>query len=399
MNRQMFNAMAAQYATPKVSGDGLVSWDGGKKCVIPSIELYGAAVQNALRGVNVLDISKSLISGIQAGAATSMWASIVFGNDVVVQMLKPGTTYTTKFKYVCTAVPEYDTKYSGYVGFLLYGKPGAIAIPMGQLPSTANVLSVGDTDVIQSTFTTPDDLSGIQIMGYTQRMIQEDGTGVNCSIKFTEWQIEEGNTATDYEPYCGGIPAPNPNYPIQPVCNNGVFRVADGGQAQAPELWGIPGTEYRDEWDPQTGRGIRRVKKLVLTPDLNWQVFYAGENGFNFAYISPVPKSENAIDGMFSHGKYDSVATANNINSACVYPNAIVRVRVGFEASVDDFKAFLQEQIDANTPVTIWYPLADPEPFTTAPAKLTMPTGYGQIIQVSGDVPDCPITARYLTHS
>lgn len=46
MNRQMFNAMAAQYATPEVSGDGLVSWDGGKKCVIPSVRLYGAAMQD-----------------------------------------------------------------------------------------------------------------------------------------------------------------------------------------------------------------------------------------------------------------------------------------------------------------------------------------------------------------
>ena len=29
-------------------------------------------------------------------------------------------------------------------------------------------------------------------------------------------QIEAGDTATEYEPYCGGIPSPNPDYP-QPI--------------------------------------------------------------------------------------------------------------------------------------------------------------------------------------
>lgn len=39
-------------------------------------------------------------------------------------------------------------------------------------------------------------------------------------------QIEEGSTATDYEPYCGGQPSPNPDYPqeIKVVTGNNVIR-------------------------------------------------------------------------------------------------------------------------------------------------------------------------------
>lgn len=404
MNRQMFNAMAAQYATPEISGDGLVSWDSGKKCVIPSIELYGAAVQDgeptpenpvmpvcnngvfASRGRNLLKDSAVSHSGnTRDGYTVSGWAKEFVNNENVIAMLKPNTQYTIRYKFRLDSLAEGTTAYiqNNHGMLVLYSGLGYATVSFFDLyldtVAEANTWQIGTIVERARTFTTPaglhDAAANYRIIYYTRRSM--DGTAVAALEigTFFDIQIELGDTATPYTPYY------------------------DGGQAQAPELWAIPGTEYRDEWDPKAGRGIRRVKKLVLTPDLNWQVFYVGENGFNFAYISPVPKPENAIDGMFSHGKYDSVATANNINSACVYPNAIVRVRVGREASVDDFKAFLQEQIDANTPVTVWYALAEPEPFTTAPAKLTMPTGHGQIIQVSGDVPDCLISAKYLTHS
>lgn len=40
----------------------------------------------------------------------------------------------------------------------------------------------------------------------------------NVEVSFTNIQLEEGSTATSYEPYCGGIPSPNPGYP-QPIKN------------------------------------------------------------------------------------------------------------------------------------------------------------------------------------
>ena len=54
-------------------------------------------------------------------------------------------------------------------------------------------------------------------------------------------QIEEGSTATDYEPYCGGQPSPNPDYPqeIKVVTGNNLIKhvgknllnIADGTYA------------------------------------------------------------------------------------------------------------------------------------------------------------------------
>ncbi len=38
-------------------------------------------------------------------------------------------------------------------------------------------------------------------------------TSIGLDATFTDIQIEAGNTLTDYEPYVGGVPSPNPDYP------------------------------------------------------------------------------------------------------------------------------------------------------------------------------------------
>ena len=38
---------------------------------------------------------------------------------------------------------------------------------------------------------------------------------LNLNTQFKDIQVEEGSTATSYEPYCGGIPSPNPDFPQQ----------------------------------------------------------------------------------------------------------------------------------------------------------------------------------------
>lgn len=48
-------------------------------------------------------------------------------------------------------------------------------------------------------------------------------------------QIEKGSTATDYEPYVGGTPSPNPEYPqeIKVVTGNNTIQISDGTNTQS----------------------------------------------------------------------------------------------------------------------------------------------------------------------
>lgn len=43
-------------------------------------------------------------------------------------------------------------------------------------------------------------------------------SGVNTTADISNLQIELGSTATEYEPYCGNIPSPNPEYPQEIRC-------------------------------------------------------------------------------------------------------------------------------------------------------------------------------------
>lgn len=184
----------------------------------------------------------------------------------------------------------------------------------------------------------------------------------------------------------------------------------DGGQAQAPELWAIPGTDYRDEWDPQTGRGIRRVKKLVLDGAEAWvtnkQNDYKICIYFNARFFPPLPAlSGNGVCTHFpisyegatviSSGWNDKLGIATANTTGCVYMSLPLSVLES--PDLDGAKAYLAQQYADGTPVTL-LTAYDSQPFATDPQPLTQPTGYGQIIQTSGDVPDCPFTARYLTH-
>lgn len=309
MNRQTFNALCAQYATPEVSGEGLVSWEGGKKCVIPSIKLYGAAVQDgeptlenpvmpvcnngafASRGRNLLDLPREITSGELCDAPASgllmmylpAGVSITAGRWIRYNAGDDATN--RRLTILCTY--EDGTYVSARTELGLYENDGQWHY--------------------ESISVTP-----VKPVKHIQYWLADYSTFNARDYDIRDAQLVIGTYTSDT------MPPYTPYY--------------DGGQAQAPELWAIPGTEYRDEWNPQTGRGIRRCGVIDS---------YAGEV-INMPYLSST--------GALTEG------------------------------------------------ATVIYGIPD-MPFTATPAKLTMPTGYGQIIQVSGDAPDCPITARYLTHS
>lgn len=69
------------------------------------------------------------------------------------------------------------------------------------------------------------------IGGYTA------GTEINVTIE--ELQLEAGSTATDYEPYVGGIPAPNPDYPqeVLNVKHQNMIRLTGKNLVSADELY------------------------------------------------------------------------------------------------------------------------------------------------------------------
>lgn len=382
MNRQTFNALCAQYATPKVSGDGLVSWDSGKKCVIPSVTLYGAAVQDgeptpenpvmpvcnngvfAARGRNLLDFYAPVSDN---SATPTLYDGLTVTQNGLTATVDKGIVRVTG-----------THTYSGWTNIVHVVFSSYPVLPAGTYTAATGLIiqvwtEAGEISNKSITFTLDE---ARLVRGF---YIAYSGEGKIVDDTISLMLIRGDTTPESYTPYY------------------------DGGQAQAPELWTIPGTEYRDEWNPQTGRGIRRIKKLELDGTEGWSLI--SQSGDFLRFWS---ESQNTVGNADRNAVIsDRLATAENkeVNGCWLTGEPLGLLNISIdkniigESTAAAFVAYLAAQYAAGAPITVWFAIATPEPFYHPPAKLTMPTGYGQIIQTSGDVPDCPITARYLTHS
>ncbi len=75
---------------------------------------------------------------------------------------------------------------------------------------------IGYTSTSNGTFVTPENCEWVLYVITSTN---------NAECVCTNIQLEQGDTATTYEPYCGGIPAPNPGYPIPIQCVKAGTRV------------------------------------------------------------------------------------------------------------------------------------------------------------------------------
>lgn len=301
MDRAAFNAMLAQYATPEVSGNGRVSWDKGVRCVIPEVKLYGKCEQD---GTPTPDAPVEI--RCNNGVFVARGSNLVDMPDIVSQAYSVDVKSYIQWYIDLPVGTAVTVSADAYTPQGAGGKASAWRIVLND--KTRIDLWAGYTNAekrVSYTHTKTVDFA-ISDVSYSLWYL---GYGVG---EYDRWAknitVNIGDTDLGYTPYY------------------------DGGQAMAPELYAIPGTEYRDEWDAQTGKGVRRCAIIES---------YAGET-ITTPYISST--------GELSDG------------------------------------------------ATVVYGIPD-TPFYATPARLTMPPGAGQIIQVGGDVADCPITARYLTHS
>lgn len=353
MNRQTFNALCAQYATPKVSGDGLVSWDGGKKCVIPSLTLYGAVVQDG-EPTPENPVMPVCNNGVFASRGRNLAAIATVSSGYWLD--GTGLPSDPDARFVCLSVNVLPNA--------LYTLSSSLKIySIWYVNQSGTPVARTNVEAYTTAYKTPDDCVSLRIS-------LRNTSGVADTSAFKWLQCEFGDTATPYTPYY------------------------DGGQAQAPELWAADGVA--DEWDAVTGKGVRRVLALRITGEMLGSNFLNGRIYVRDEYSGRIAsKAYNARTALCTHFSYNN----NVYRDSGTEDGFIISLKRIFFRNMDWESA--EDAIDwfSANEVYVYAEASTPEPFYHPPAKLTMPTGYGQIIQTSGDVPDCPITARYLTHS
>ena len=148
----------------------------------------------------------SEIPGIRDDIPFEAWARTSFNNDWVINNLKPNTQYSISYDIEGISVPEYDSKYNGNLGLLLYSQNSdKTTYPSRYMMSGAGYyISVGEKYHYEISITTPSNVnlpeSKYVIYTYSNRYLKDD-VGVYSRIKIYNLQLEEGDTVTEYEPY------------------------------------------------------------------------------------------------------------------------------------------------------------------------------------------------------
>lgn len=207
-------------------GTGVVNYTSEYKKNLLNLQVSGNTTQKTYAGYNLLNKEDFNQEGLRNETAVSLMVSGVLSNEVVNSIFKPNTTYTVSFEVEgLTEVPNGVT-ITNVTGFILYS-PTLSAFWF----DIATVIKKGEIKQFSKTFTTSENFyeGNYTMRGYSGRF-ELDGVGTIVECIFRNVQIVEGSTQKPYEPYVGGIPSPNPDYP-QPIENansNGMNVVLHG---------------------------------------------------------------------------------------------------------------------------------------------------------------------------
>lgn len=167
-------------------------------------------------------------------------------------------------------------------------------------------------------------------------MLFKNTNGYTSSGNARDLQIEFGDTATPYEPYTGqtvSLPTIAP-------------------------LWGTG--DIRDEYDAATGVENRRWKRLVFDGTEAWatRTSGAGVYGYTLLDVFDAP----AAAGVCTHFKFIKNGASGMQTAVCVASASTQKALSVFTtiATLDGWKAYLNAQATAGTPVTVVYQLAEP---------------------------------------
>ena len=182
------------------TGKNIQIQNAPKDSPLADFKLYGDTFQQTYTGKNLAYAESSNVSnnGISAtynpstyvitinGTATTTW-SIPFKHFTEASLILPAGTYTLKQR-----------------GTLTNGKIGVNLRSSGTILTQKEV----NSNTLEASFTISSDADD----GYLFIGSMTAGQAVTGTITV---QLEAGSTATSYEPYVGGTPSPNPDYPQQ----------------------------------------------------------------------------------------------------------------------------------------------------------------------------------------
>lgn len=222
---------------------------------IADYKIYGNSTQQTYTGKNLFNIN----------AAISYWGTenymLVDGNNIIVKGL--GKAYAKPFVFTDDSSQTFTIR-------------GAITNGSSTNPRVGVCKVAEDGTITDRRAYISLTSQGATFTGYNAIYFDWSTAG-SSDIKYTisNLQIEKGNQATEYEPYVGGIPSPNPNYPqeIRSVGAESGIPITASGKNLAQE---INSQNYNT-----THFNSRTSAQFMVENDFNYVRIYGNESNSN----------------------------------------------------------------------------------------------------------------------
>lgn len=203
MNRLLFNAQMAQYATPIVTGESSVVIEDGIKCYLPELKIVGNTTQLTSTGANILDIPAfKLATNVEGtygwfaskeGDSITVWANST--NTSAIAILVSGKQTITAGKYRMSVDKP--------LPFQIRLQKSSFLIYAGQ---TSNTIIYTGEDFVNANIAVDARPQGANPWTYEP-----------ITFKLMLQKIDDAAPVDKYEPYTGGKPVPNPEWPTDIV--------------------------------------------------------------------------------------------------------------------------------------------------------------------------------------
>lgn len=396
--------------------------------IVDDIRLDGDTYQQTYSGKNLFNVN---------GTSGAFRANKTISDQAITS-----TATTTGTGYVAIVIPNSDNLLGKEcsISFSAQASIGIARFRIAEVAST-NPSSVGsvmktivgngsktETVTFPTSYGTGKDCFVVLLYPHT-----DDSTwSVGDYATFTNIQLEVGSTATPYEPYTGGIPAPNPDYPqdVQTVTGEQTVTVSGDGEASQSYTINLGSLElckigdYQDKifnndpnedwYDPELEDNEWYVHKATARVDVSslggWFASgsYAYKTRNGMSDILPASSDTATAVGLCNafSASTTNLVYAGSVDYGFALPGAGgvgILIRNKNVDSLADFTTYL-----SNNPVYGYFALATP-----TDTKITDDTLIGQLnalgamrlfigennllVQATGTNLPAPLTFKYYT--
>lgn len=303
---------------------------------------------------------------------TNCWGTQAFNNEKVLKTFKPNTTYTMKAKAKVVSRPSTQGSHQSAT-FLLYREGssplGLVAVDLIKMKDKETIALNIEKEYV-TTFTTPADLSEVRLLAYSFYGNNDGSTTYVPSgkIDLTDIMLVEGTYTMDnfpsYEPYTGGIPSPNPDYPqeIEVIGDNiNIFNKSASmysvGAAKTELDTGVRLTQtvagnYKYCW-----LTLGQSELLGKTLTMQAKIFSSAQNisGLSLFYGNASTGAVvNSGYGLSSNGGNITFSILSTFPDNCDRVNLLLYVNVAGIGNIDDYVDFTDLKIEIGDKATLY---------------------------------------------